>query len=311
MRIHRGLTTMLVAGLAFSLATAQSPADGRKSRPDQAQFAQPQKDAQAAQPPGNLNGADHSAPSARPAAKCPVTGDPIDRRFSTEFRGKQVYFATAAAAEQFKADPYAYADGLRAQWEALRPLRLQVLCPVTGKPIDPAISLTPGSADVSPPAEGSAGVPPAVPPAGRSKDPKGGVGVPPAAAGSVGVSPAGQSEDSKGSAGASPAGPSAAEPLFFATREARDAYAAHPERYAEKLASCYTFQVMCPCGAGESKPEVSLVHDGRTIYFCCPGCAKGFQHDPAVFMQELDARIEANRKAWESQQAGEKATNTK
>ncbi len=71
---------------------------------------------------------------------CPVTGRAIDRQIWTEFRGKKVYFADEAAREKFIASPYDYSDAVKAQWEAMRPLRVQVLCPVSGKPVDNAIS---------------------------------------------------------------------------------------------------------------------------------------------------------------------------
>ncbi len=77
-------------------------------------------------------------------ALCPVTGKPIDRQFFTEFRGKRVYFADAAARDKFTQDPYEFADGVQKQWEVLRPLRVQVRCPVTGQPVDTKLASTQG-----------------------------------------------------------------------------------------------------------------------------------------------------------------------
>lgn len=87
-------------------------------------------------------------PATRPASMptvaakpilCPVTGKPIDRRLTEHFRTKWVYFATVEAVEKFKKDPYEFVEGVLAQWEADKPLRVQVRCPVTGKPIDSGI----------------------------------------------------------------------------------------------------------------------------------------------------------------------------
>ena len=70
---------------------------------------------------------------------CPVTGRPIDRAVVTRFRNKWVYFADADALRKFETDPYEYADQVQRQWALDRPLRVQVRCPVTGRPIDPQI----------------------------------------------------------------------------------------------------------------------------------------------------------------------------
>jgi YHS domain-containing protein len=76
---------------------------------------------------------------------CPVTGEPVQREFVTRFRGKWVYFASAAARDKFTSDPYTYADAVREQWAANPPLRVQVRCPVTGDP--PAANIYIGTGD--------------------------------------------------------------------------------------------------------------------------------------------------------------------
>ena len=72
--------------------------------------------------------------------QCPVTGRPIDLNVSIEFEGRRVYFADATAREKFLDDPGQYAEAVRKQWDLMRPPRVQVLCPVTGKPVDPEVS---------------------------------------------------------------------------------------------------------------------------------------------------------------------------
>lgn len=67
---------------------------------------------------------------------CPVTSRPIDRRYALRFRGRMVYCASADAVAELRRDPEVFADQIRAQWEALRPSRVQVRCPVTGRPVE-------------------------------------------------------------------------------------------------------------------------------------------------------------------------------
>lgn len=82
------------------------------------------------------------------AVLCPVTGRPVDRDCVTRFRGRWVYLASREALRQFEQDPYAYAEGVQAQWQADRPLRVQVRCPVTGEPVAPDIYCGQGAAAV-------------------------------------------------------------------------------------------------------------------------------------------------------------------
>jgi YHS domain-containing protein len=78
--------------------------------------------------------------AAAAGAVCPVTGRPINPEIWTDVEGKRVYFADEAARTKFLEDPGQYAEAMRAQWELMRPPRVQVLCPVTGKPVNPQIS---------------------------------------------------------------------------------------------------------------------------------------------------------------------------
>lgn len=94
-------------------------------------------------PPPAAPAAGKPAPQAEKAAEekkaeplCPVTHQKIDRRYSTAFQGRKVYFASQDAFDSFKKDPQKYLDGVHAQWEAMPQYRTQVRCPVTGKPID-------------------------------------------------------------------------------------------------------------------------------------------------------------------------------
>lgn len=55
---------------------------------------------------------------------------------------------------------------------------------------------------------------------------------------------------------------------------------------AEKIA-----QKTCPVGKNKIDPEVFVEHAGRKIYFCCPGCDKAFQKDPAKYVKLVDEEI--------------------
>jgi YHS domain-containing protein len=169
---------------------------------------------------------------------CPVTGRPIDLNVWTELDGKRIYFADEAARAKFQENPGQYAENVRKQWELMRPPRVQVLCPVTGQPVNRQVSTLWNG-----------------------------------------------------------------ERIYFASPAAKATWEEHPQRYAEKLKQCYTFQTVCPCGYGDIRPDVSLEYKGRTLYFCCPGCRDAFRRNPEPMLKQMHQRIEANKRRWEQQQA--------
>lgn len=68
---------------------------------------------------------------------CPVMqDDPIDPEVFVRYRGKRVYLCCGECIDKFKADPDKYAAGAKKQWERMKPLRMQVKCPVTGGKLD-------------------------------------------------------------------------------------------------------------------------------------------------------------------------------
>lgn len=91
-----------------------------------------------------------STPAANPpiAALCPVDRRPVNVHTFSRFRGKRVYFCGPACRERFDRAPEDFADGLREQWNALRPLRVQVRCPVTDRPIDQSVFVETPDADL-------------------------------------------------------------------------------------------------------------------------------------------------------------------
>ncbi|MBL9122758.1 MAG: YHS domain-containing protein [Planctomycetaceae bacterium] len=49
----------------------------------------------------------------------------------------------------------------------------------------------------------------------------------------------------------------------------------------------YTTQTKCPLSGKDIKADVNVTHDGKKVYFCCPGCPDGFKADPAKFTAKL------------------------
>lgn len=49
----------------------------------------------------------------------------------------------------------------------------------------------------------------------------------------------------------------------------------------------FTTQTKCPLSGKEINPEVSVKHEGKSVFFCCPGCPDGFKADPAKFTAKL------------------------
>lgn len=68
---------------------------------------------------------------------CPVMGDPVDFNVKVDTDNGPIYFCCQSCVKKFKKNPAKYADKVAVQREALkhRP-RVQVSCPLTGKPID-------------------------------------------------------------------------------------------------------------------------------------------------------------------------------
>ncbi len=71
---------------------------------------------------------------------CVVMDDkPIDKKHHVKYQGREVYFCCARCKAKFEKDPSPYVDAVKAQWEAMKPLRVQVKCPNDDKPVDKAV----------------------------------------------------------------------------------------------------------------------------------------------------------------------------
>ena len=49
----------------------------------------------------------------------------------------------------------------------------------------------------------------------------------------------------------------------------------------------YTTQLKCPLSGKDIQAGVSIEHDGKKVFFCCPGCPDGFKADPAKYTAKL------------------------
>ncbi|MCP4250351.1 MAG: hypothetical protein GY778_25185 [bacterium] len=84
---------------------------------------------------------DEAKPPA-PLPKCPVSGEPIDFSVSVAADEGPVFFCCNGCVKKYKAAPEKYAEKVAVLRKALadRP-KVQVTCPVTGKPVDPKVSI--------------------------------------------------------------------------------------------------------------------------------------------------------------------------
>ena len=76
-------------------------------------------------------------------------------------------------------------------------------------------------------------------------------------------------------------------PLFAAAlllAACESSHPAHPEMDAAAAS------VTCPVSGEMARPEVSIVHDGRTVSFCCEDCMQAFRENPAKFTVNASAK---------------------
>ncbi len=94
--------------------------------------------------------------SRKPAAKrvaslprCPVMNEPVDFSLKTDTPDGPVYFCCKSCIKQYESNPNKYASKVAAQRKALRALpRVQVACPLTGKPINREVFVESGGKKV-------------------------------------------------------------------------------------------------------------------------------------------------------------------
>ncbi len=72
--------------------------------------------------------------------------------------------------------------------------------------------------------------------------------------------------------------------LSFAADKAKDAKKPQP------------INKKCPVEGGDVDPDSTIQYKGKTIGFCCAGCDKEFEKDPAKFMAIIDKGLAAEKK---------------
>lgn len=158
---------------------------------------------------------------------CPVMGDPVDFSVKLTTKTGPVYFCCPRCIKKYAANPSKYAKALAKQRSILAKLpKVQVACPVTGEAVD-SKSFT----------------------------------------------------EFKG------------EKIYFCCDRCIAKFKKDPSKYKEKLAAGYTYQTKCPVTGETIDPAASMkTGDGKTVYFCCPGCQKKFLADPAKYAPKLEAQ---------------------
>ena len=49
-------------------------------------------------------------------------------------------------------------------------------------------------------------------------------------------------------------------------------------------------QTTCPVMGGQIDKAVYADHDGKRVYFCCPGCVKTFEGDPEKYIKQMEKK---------------------
>lgn len=57
------------------------------------------------------------------------------------------------------------------------------------------------------------------------------------------------------------------------------------------------FKALCPVSGGPAKESNFVMYKTKKLYFCCPGCPKKFEADPAKFMAQVNSQLFATRQA--------------
>lgn len=60
-----------------------------------------------------------------------------------------------------------------------------------------------------------------------------------------------------------------------------------PKRPSADQAGQEIQQTTCPVMGGKIDPKVYTDHEGRRVYFCCPGCIGTFKKDPQKYLAKL------------------------
>ena len=81
------------------------------------------------------------------------------------------------------------------------------------------------------------------------------------------------------------------EKVSFCCPGCVDKFKADPDKYKTALANSYTYQTKCPVMGGDIDPKsFTTLAGGQKIYFCCPACEKKLFDDPAKYASNLEAQ---------------------
>ena len=76
--------------------------------------------------------------------------------------------------------------------------------------------------------------------------------------------------------------------VYFCCKKCVSKFTSDPSKYKAALASSYTYQTQCPVMAEQIDPtSFSVLPDGKTVYYCCGGCAKKLLANPAKYAPKL------------------------
>jgi len=79
--------------------------------------------------------------------------------------------------------------------------------------------------------------------------------------------------------------------VYFCCKGCINKYQADPAKYASALSNSYTYQTKCPVMGEDINPKaVTTTAQGMNIYFCCKGCDKKFFKDPQKYAPNLVAQ---------------------
>jgi len=79
--------------------------------------------------------------------------------------------------------------------------------------------------------------------------------------------------------------------VFFCCKACVAKFQKDPDKYKTALANSYTYQTKCPVMGGDINPQsFTTLAGGQKVYFCCPGCEKKLFDDPAKYAPKLEGQ---------------------
>jgi YHS domain-containing protein len=80
--------------------------------------------------------------------------------------------------------------------------------------------------------------------------------------------------------------------VYFCCPGCSDKVKADPDKYFKEAAKqkimFENVQTACPVSSEPINQDVSIYHEGRTVYFCCDNCIAEFEKDPPKYLSMMD-----------------------